>query len=190
MAGGNIDGYLHYVKKQNNIVTPSVFKRGIISAIHTSSFTGDVQIVGNSSSIIKSVPFASHVNASAVNVGDKCMLWQFDETNPNDQIILAIYGRNFRTSAWGFKSGTISVISSGTNISIPHTLGVIPTFATVSSNILVNMSASGYQSIGVYVSATGPNNVPFDATNIYATVIMNASGNFTYDIFWFASIAM
>lgn len=80
-------------RKQNQKLIRATFKKGLIVSVNLAASTADVSIVGNPSTILKNVPFASHIIASLVIPNDKCRLDLFDETNPNDMVIAYIYGR-------------------------------------------------------------------------------------------------
>ena len=94
-----LDPYLKLHGKANLITTPAFFKRGIISLIHISSATADVLIVGNLNTTLKNIPLSSAIVPSTIKQGDKCLVFMFDEANPNDCIIVCAYGRDFWTSA-------------------------------------------------------------------------------------------
>lgn len=183
----SLDPYLDLHDKANKIVTPATFKRGIINAIHPVNGTVDVQLVGNQSTVLKNIYTSSAINLNTIRVGDKCRIDMFDETNPNDCVVAYVYGRQIVDYAWGIYTIAVNTGGGASNIKIPHTLGMIPTFATVSTDARIDMSAVGVQHAGVWVTNTGPNSVPFDNTYIYVTVSTSYVNPQTYNIFWFAT---
>ena len=86
-----LDPYLNLVSKQNNKVTPATFKKGVISAVHTNSNTADVLVVGNNDTTLKNIPVSSVIILSVADVGKRCRIDMFDETNPNDCVIAYLY---------------------------------------------------------------------------------------------------
>ena len=107
MRQNPLDSYLNLHKRANQFTTPAYFKRGIISAIHIQQGTADVQIVGNQNTTLKNIPLSSAIATSLalvstqasnpnIQVGDKCLLFMFDETNPNDCVVVCAYGRKFQ----------------------------------------------------------------------------------------------
>ena len=91
-----LDPYLVLHRNANGRVTPAFFKRGVISLVHIQSATADVLIVGNQNTTIKNVPLSSGINSANLVSGDKCLLFMFDETNPNDCVVVCAYGRKFQ----------------------------------------------------------------------------------------------
>lgn len=65
------------------------FKKGIINRVYASSV--DVQIVGSQQAIIKGIKLAKHIDITTLNVGDRCRLDMFDESNPSDMVVAYIY---------------------------------------------------------------------------------------------------
>jgi hypothetical protein len=180
-----LDPYLNLHSKANDRTSRATFKRGIINAINAQLGTMDVQIVGSHSTILKGIPFSSAVNSSAVRVGDKCRIDMFDETNPYDCVVAYIYGRKLTTSAYGIYNISTAISSGGTAISIPHTLGVMPTFAFASCRFVSSISA-----FSPAVFTEGTQVTKFDANFIYVTVYVGIStGVQPLTFFWFATCA-
>jgi hypothetical protein len=176
--------YLKLHAKANDNTTPASFKRGIINSISLQSWTADVQLVGNHTTVLKGIQLSSAINANAIRVGDRCRVDMFSEMNPNDMVIAYVYGRKMMTSNSGFFGYT----GASANIKIPHSLGVIPTIAAISTDNRTYVYYGTYvSSQGVYISNTGPNNVAFDANYLYVTVETNYGGSQSYSIFWFVS---
>ena len=86
-----LDSYLHVHRKANDRTSSASFKRGIISAIYSGSFTADIIILGNTQTILKNVSLSSAINIQTVKVGMKCRIDMFDETNPNDCVVAYVY---------------------------------------------------------------------------------------------------
>lgn len=148
--------YNSLYKQQNSKLIRATFKKAIINSINVSSNTANISIVGNSSTVIKNVPLASHILISNLVVGDKCRVDLFDETNPTDMVIAYIYGRSMPyQKTVQFNSGFNIGVGVGTN-KIAHGLGIVPDVSWV---------------IGKTTQINNSYNVPFptsvDATYIY-----------------------
>lgn len=82
-------------KRQQETLVPATFKKAVISAINVQAFTADVYFSQNPSNVIRSIPLASHIDATAIMVGDRCRVDVFDETNQRDMVVAYVYGRKF-----------------------------------------------------------------------------------------------
>jgi hypothetical protein len=98
-----LDSYLLIHKKANKLTMPANFKRGIVSNIHITQGTADVQIIGNQNTKLNNISVSSGIalNSSNANinlrVGDKVLVFMFDETNiVNDGLVVCAYGRKFQ----------------------------------------------------------------------------------------------
>jgi hypothetical protein len=153
-------------------INPATFKKGVISKLNTSNGTADVYFVENSQNIIKNIQFASNVDLTKITAGMRCRVDIFDETNPSDMVIAYTYGGAGKAGT-RFASGTANVTST-TTTTIPHGLGVIPSFVGITktqnpyytTTYTVTGGGGGtvnnvQSEIGVYQYATA------DATNIY-----------------------
>lgn len=143
--------------KQNKSLIPATFKKAVISSVNLQGFSADVYVVGNTQTIIKNVPFASSVDATKVQSGDKCRVDCFDESNPSDMVIAYIYSKPYRKY---FSKGNATVTAAG--ISIQHGMGIIPDV------VGITLRASG--TVFEYQDA--------DINNIY---LRSAAGNISTD---------
>lgn len=80
-------------KKQNNKLVRATFKKAFVSSVNVSAFTADVIFAENPNNTVRSIPLASHIDATLINVNDRCRVDIFDETNPSDMVVAYIYGR-------------------------------------------------------------------------------------------------
>ena len=78
-------------KLQNKGLIPNTFRKGIISAIYTSSFTADISFIKNNQTIIRGVPLAKNVDITQIKVGDRCKVDIFDSFNPSDMVLSYTY---------------------------------------------------------------------------------------------------
>jgi hypothetical protein len=111
-------------KRQQDKLVPSTYKKGIITRAYTQAAAADVQIIGTAQTVLKRVPLAAHIDPMEIQVGSKCRVDQFDESNTNDMVIAYIYGATFRGPRVVTGSFTVSG-SNATNV-IAHGLGEIP----------------------------------------------------------------
>lgn len=154
-------------KASQNTLVPASNKKGIINQFYPESWTADVQIIGSVQTVLKGIPVSLAVSASDIKAGDRCRVDMFDETNPRDSVVAYTYGRaKYKKTNSGFFSHT-----TGTNVSVPHGLGIKPDFYCVSPQ-----DSGGTV---IYISQVA------DATNIYVT-IPAASANVSF--FWFAGV--
>jgi hypothetical protein len=170
-----LDPYLGLHKKANQKTTPAYWKRGVVNVVYSSSATADIQIVGNTTTVVKGIQLGSGINPSLLRPGDRVLLWQFDETNPNDQIAIVAYGRNFKAPSVS-NSGFVTVPHGSTAYAVPHKLGSIPTAQGASSYV------AEVDSGNVFIS-TSQN---ADSTNIY---LANDSASVNIEAYWFATLA-
>jgi hypothetical protein len=173
-----LDSYKGLHGKINNTITPDTFKRGIISAVHIASNTADVNILGNNASIVKNVPLSSAINPFLVQAGDKCQLWMFDATNPNDCVVTFTYGRKaFPLVTSGMPTVTFT---AGVYHAVPHNLGMVPNLYMVSPNFSYTVSSGYVTNIATINLSTLK---PPDNINLY--VISQESGPQTF--YWLAA---
>lgn len=147
-----------YKDRQKGLI-PATFKKAVISSIDTQSRTASVYIVGNTQTIINNIPFSSSVDLTKVQLGDKCKVDCFDESNPNDMVIAYIYSKPYRKN---YSKGNATIGTGGS--SIAHGMGLVPDI------VGITLRASG--TVYEYQDA--------DATYIY---LKAASGSISVD--WF-----
>lgn len=143
---------------KNKRLIPSFTKRGLINRIYPETWTADVVIIGGNQPVVKNIPLSSSI-PSGVQVGDKCRVDMFDESNPNDMVVAYIYGRKIKSK---FSSGQTTVGTGGSTIA--HGLGAIPDV------IVLNFGATPYTTNSVSITVTeisspfavsqGSNNIP------------------------------
>lgn len=149
-------------------------KRGILTAFNNTTYTASILLMEATSSYLTGVPVATHVDGTSAQVGTLCAVLFFDEQNPTDAVVLAIYpnsgqgvpspppGRmtfvngyrqmqnvtitNGTTSTFTFSGGT-SAIPSGA-------LGVFYKcyFTSVSAGAFLQIAPHGATDITAYVS--------------------------------------
>lgn len=89
------NAYNEIFKKQTSTLITSTFKKAVVSAVQAQNNTADVYFVDSPNTVIRSIPLASHIDATKVMVGDKCRVDLFDEKNSRDMVIAYCYGRKF-----------------------------------------------------------------------------------------------
>lgn len=66
-------------------------RRGEIRTFDAGAYTATVQMAGSISVWLSGVPVARNIAAAEVVVGRKCALIFFDDTNPDDAVVVAVY---------------------------------------------------------------------------------------------------
>ncbi len=69
-----------------------VVKRGIIQAFNQSNWTATVRVLPSQGNYLTDVQVAKHLLAAEITPGDQCAVLFFDELNPADAIVFAVYG--------------------------------------------------------------------------------------------------
>ena len=155
--------YHEIVKRTNKKDIVDYYKKGIISVVYKNSWTADVLILGNNSTVLKNIPMSSAV-PSSVMAGDRCKIDMFDESNPDDIVVAYTYGRKSKAS---ISSGSTTVLASST--AIAHNLGVVPDIVSI-------IVAENNFSFFVYQES-----LP-DVTNLH----LRASGGAGVKVNWYA----
>lgn len=71
-------------------VTP-VIRRGIIQAFHPATWTATVQVLPSQGNYLTNLQVAKHLLAAEILPGDQCAVLFFDELNPADALVIAVY---------------------------------------------------------------------------------------------------
>jgi hypothetical protein len=66
-------------------------KRGVIQSFNPANWTATVQVLPSQGNYLTSVQVAKHLLAAEIVPGDQCAVLFFDELNPADAIIIAVY---------------------------------------------------------------------------------------------------
>ncbi len=69
----------------------TVIKRGVIQAFNPTNWTATVQVLPSQGNYLTGVQVAKHLLAATIQPGDQCAVLFFDEFNPADALILAVY---------------------------------------------------------------------------------------------------
>ena len=69
-----------------------LLRAGVIVSFERDTYLADVQVIGYVSSYLRDVPVAFHVRPDLVAVGTACVVLFFDELDPTDGMVLAVYG--------------------------------------------------------------------------------------------------
>lgn len=68
-----------------------VIKRGILAAFHPATYTADILIMEATSCYLQGMPVACHMDGTSAQVNAMCAVLFFDEQNPADAVVLAVY---------------------------------------------------------------------------------------------------
>lgn len=140
-----------------------VIRRGIIQAFDATTWTATVQILPSQGNYLTNIQVAKHVLAAEILPGDQCAVLFFDELNPADALVMAIYhiptappvppvtslaGGVSGTPLTGSvvlvpgASGTVTITESGQQIVIDASsgggAGLAPLVSTNSSTVTIN----------------------------------------------------
>ena len=66
-------------------------RRGEIKAFDSGSYTATVQMAGSLAVWLEGVPVARNIASSEMTAGRRCAMLFFDEANPKDAVIVAVY---------------------------------------------------------------------------------------------------
>ena len=66
-------------------------KRGIIQAFNQTNWTATVQVLPSQGNYLTGVQVAKHLLAAEIAAGDECAILFFNELNPADAIVIAVY---------------------------------------------------------------------------------------------------
>jgi hypothetical protein len=69
----------------------TVIKRGIIQAFNSTNWTATVQVLPSQGNYLAGVQVAKHLLAAEMVVGDECAILFFNELNPADALVIAVY---------------------------------------------------------------------------------------------------
>ncbi|HEX77499.1 MAG TPA: hypothetical protein G4O03_03685 [Dehalococcoidia bacterium] len=66
-------------------------RRGIIKGFDSGTYKATVQVAGSLSVWLEGVTVARNIAAAEMTVGRSCALVFFDEANPQDAVLVAVY---------------------------------------------------------------------------------------------------
>ena len=66
-------------------------KRGVIKAFDSGTYKATVQVAGSLSVWLAEVAVARNITSGEMVVGRNCAITFFDETNPKDAVLIAVY---------------------------------------------------------------------------------------------------
>ena len=135
-------------------------KRGILQAFQASTYTASVLLLEATSTYLQGVPVNNALDAASAIAGANCAILFFDEHNPLDAVVLAVYPNSTQgipaatggvTFVTGYQQISGVTIPSGTTQSFTLTGGSsgIPTGAKgVIYKVYFTSTGSG---VGVYI---------------------------------------
>ena len=66
-------------------------RRGVVKAFDSGSYRATVQVAGSLSVWLEGVPVARNIGAAEMVAGCLCAVIFFDEANPQDAVLVAVY---------------------------------------------------------------------------------------------------
>ena len=66
-------------------------RKGVIKGFDSGSYQATVQVAGSLSVWLEGVPVARNIPSAEMVAGRHCALIFFDETNPQDAVLVAVY---------------------------------------------------------------------------------------------------
>jgi hypothetical protein len=76
---------------EHGLMDSTVMKRGIIQAFDQTSWTATVQVLPSQGNYLTGVQVAKHLLAAEIAPGDQCAVLFFNELNPADALVIAVY---------------------------------------------------------------------------------------------------
>jgi hypothetical protein len=138
-------------------------KRGIMQAFSASTYTASILLPEATSTYLQGIPVNTALDAASALPGAFCAVLFFDESNPQDAVVLAVYPNGMQ----GIPSGTNGITfvvgyQQITNVTIPS--GTTQTFTLTGGNSGIPPGAKGV----IYkVTFTSPSN----AVNIFIQLV-------------------
>lgn len=151
-----------------------LIKRGLLQSFDPSSYTASVLFFEATSFTLSGLPVANHIDGSSALLGSLCAVLFFDEHNPADAVVLALFpngAAGFPTPApgrltlvAGYRQIYNDVISSGTSTTYTLTgggsgipgqaLGVLfkAYFTSASVGAYIQLAPHGAADPGAYAS--------------------------------------
>jgi hypothetical protein len=68
-----------------------MIKKGVIKAFDSATYIATVQIAGSLSVSLEGITVARNIPTSEMVSGRNCAIIFFDETNPKDAVVVAVY---------------------------------------------------------------------------------------------------
>ena len=68
-----------------------VVRRGVLKGFDAGTYTATVQVAGSLSVWLAGVPVARNIPQGEMIVGRQCALLFFDDANPSDGVLVAVY---------------------------------------------------------------------------------------------------
>ena len=66
-------------------------RKGVVKGFDSGSYQATIQVAGSLSVWLEGVPVARNIPSSEMVAGRHCALIFFDETNPQDAVLVAVY---------------------------------------------------------------------------------------------------
>jgi hypothetical protein len=78
-------------KSSKTTAIKQVTKRGLLVSFNPLTYTANVLIMEATSEYLAGVPVACHLDGTSAQVNTPCLVFFFDESNPGDAVVLAVY---------------------------------------------------------------------------------------------------
>ena len=69
-----------------------MIRKGIVRSFDSASYTATVQIEGSLTTWLEDIPVSRGIPSGEMANGRRCAVLFFDETNPKDAVVAAVYG--------------------------------------------------------------------------------------------------
>ncbi len=66
-------------------------RRGVLKAFNSGAYTATVQVAGSLAVWLTDVPVARNIASAEMVAGRSCAMIFFDEPNPEDAVVIAVY---------------------------------------------------------------------------------------------------
>ncbi len=124
-----------------------IIKRGILTGFNATNYTASLLLIEATSTFLNGVPMATHIDGTSAQIGAFCAVLFFDEQNPSDAVVLAIYPNG----------------SQGVPSPAPGTLTLVTPAQQISSATINTGTTNTYTIVGSGGIPTGALGVLFKA---------------------------
>lgn len=133
-----------------------VIRRGIIQAFDQANWTATVRVLPSQGNYLPGVQVAKHLLASEIVAGDHCAVLFFNELNPDDAVVIAVYGIPSAAPmppVTSLAGGAGGAALTGDVLLVPGASGNV-TITESGQQIVIDASGGGSGSLPVVDTAT------------------------------------
>jgi hypothetical protein len=87
--------------------TGPTLRRATLRSFDPVTYTATVQIAGSLAAYLAGLPVASEIEVQSAVPGARCLVCFFDDSNPQDGLVVAVYGAPGRSGFTGLYAQTL-----------------------------------------------------------------------------------